>query len=139
MIRIGYRYINSFSSDSPDEHRGVLEATARYPLAIGLLLSDRSRIDLRSIGGENSWRYRNRLTVEKEFAIGRVRFGPYARGEVYYDSRYAKWSRTALIAGSTFPITRHFELEGYYEHQNDSGGSSNREVNAVGLVFNLYF
>ena len=48
-------------------------------------------------------------------------------------------SRTALIAGSVFPINRHFELEGYIEHQNDTGGSSNRTVNAVGAVVNLYF
>ena len=40
---------------------------------------------------------------------------------------------------STFPITRHFEYEMYFEHQNDSGGSSNRTVNAVGVVVNLYF
>ena len=38
-----------------------------------------------------------------------------------------------------FPITRHLELESYFEHQNDSGGSSNRTVNAVGVVANLYF
>jgi len=48
-------------------------------------------------------------------------------------------SRNALIFGSCFPINRHFELEGYLEHQNDSGGSSNRTVNAVGIVVNLYF
>lgn len=44
-----------------------------------------------------------------------------------------------LIAGSAFPITKHVELEGYFEHQNDTGGSSNRQVNAVGVVFNFYF
>jgi hypothetical protein len=96
-------------------------------------------MDLRSIGGTFSWRYRNRLTVEKDFSIRRFRFTPYARGEIYYDSRYDKVSRTALIGGSTFPISRHFELEGYLEHQNDTGGSSNRTVNAVGIVVNLYF
>jgi len=31
------------------------------------------------------------------------------------------------------------EVEGYSEHQNDSGGSSNRTVNAVGVVANFYF
>jgi hypothetical protein len=139
MVRIGYHYIYPYSGDASSEHRGVLEATGRHPLAIGVLISDRNRLDLRSIGGEFSWRYRNRLTVEKEFSMGRFKFSPYARGEIYYDSRFDKWSRTALIAGSVFPITRHFELEGYLEHQNDSGGSSNRTVNGVGAVVNLYF
>jgi hypothetical protein len=47
--------------------------------------------------------------------------------------------RRQVIGGSSFPITRHFELESYFEHQNDSGGSSNRTVSAVGMVANLYF
>ena len=58
-----------------------------------VLLSDRNRIDLRDIAGEFSWRYRNRLSVEKEFSIGRVRVNPYTRFEVYYDSRYDLRSR----------------------------------------------
>jgi hypothetical protein len=138
-VRIGYRYIHPYTGDSPAEHRGVLEITGRHGLPGGVLLSDRNRMDLRSIGGEYSWRYRNRLTIEREFSIGRFKPSPYVRGEVYYDSRYDKWSRTALIAGSILPINRHLELEGYFEHQNDSGGSSNRTVNAVGAVVNLYF
>jgi hypothetical protein len=139
MVRVGYRYIHPYTGDAPDEHRGVLELTARHNMPGGVLVSDRNRMDLRSVGGEYSWRYRNRLTIEREFSIGRFKPSPYVRGEVYYDSRFDKWSRTALIAGSTFPINRHFELEGYFEHQNDSGGSSNRTVNAVGVVVNLYF
>jgi hypothetical protein len=139
MVRIGYHYIHSYSGDHPGEHRGVLEATARYPLAHGVFVSDRNRMELRSIGGEFSWRYRNRMTVEREFTIKRFRLNPYARGEIYYDSRFDKLSRTALIAGSSFPINRHLELEGYLEHQNDSGGSTNRTVNGVGAVINLYF
>jgi hypothetical protein len=139
MVRVGYRYVFPYTGDASGEHRGVVEVTARSPLAVGVLVSDRSRMDLRSIDGTFSWRYRNRLTVERELSIGRFRLSPYIRGEGYYDSRYDKWSRTALIAGSSFPITGHFEFESYFEHQNDSGGSPNRTVNAVGVVANLYF
>jgi len=139
MVRAGYRYVFPYGGDGSNEHRGVVEATARYPLAHGVSISDRNRMDLRSIGGAFSWRYRNRLTVERDFSAGRFRFVPYGRGEIYYDSRYDKVSRTALIGGSSFPITRHIEFESYFEHQNDSGGSSNRTVNAVGMVANLYF
>jgi hypothetical protein len=139
MVRVGYHYIHPYSGDNPDEQRGVLEATARYPLVSGILVSDRNRMDFRFVGVEYSWRYRNRLTVEREFSIGRFRFAPYVRAEAYYDSRFDKWNRTALTAGSVFPITKRFELEGYYEHQNDSGGSPNRQVNAAGAVLSLYF
>jgi len=138
MVRVGYRYIFPYGGDGSDEHRGVVEATSRCPLIHGFLVSDRNRVDLRTINGIFSWRYRNRLTVEREFTVSRFRFGLYARGEIYYDSGFDKISRTALIAGSSFPITKHFEVEGYFEHQNDSGGSSNRTVNAVGVVANSY-
>ena len=40
MVRIGYRYIFPYSGDASPEHRGVLEATGRYPLALGVLVSD---------------------------------------------------------------------------------------------------
>jgi Protein of unknown function (DUF2490) len=139
LIRIGYRYISPLSGENPPEHRGVLEVTPRYPLPYGVLASDRHRIDFRLIGGVYSWRYRNRLTFEKIYTIGRFTCNPYIRGEVYYDSRFDKWSRTSLIAGSAFPITKHIELESYYEHQNDTSSSPNRQVNAVGAVINLYF
>ena len=139
MVRVGYRFIYPIIGNGSTEHRGVLEATARFPLVIGMLVSDRSRVDLRFIGGEYSWRYRNRLTVEGDVSVGRVTMNPYVRGEVYYDSRYNKWSRTALTVGSAFPITKHFELESYFEHQNNTEGSSNQELNAVGAVLNLFF
>ncbi len=139
MIRVGYRYLPSYAGDNPAEHRGIVEATPRYPLMRGVLVSNRHRLDVRSIEGEYSWRYRNRLTVEREFAVGRFRLGPYARAEIYYDSRFHKCSRTELTAGSVFPITKHFELEGYYAHQHDTGKSPNRTVNAMGAVINLYF
>jgi hypothetical protein len=139
MVRVGYHYIAPYTEEGSSEHRGILEATARYPLVHGVLASDRNRVEIRSIEGSNSWRYRNRLTVERVFSFGRFKCDPYVRGEIYYDSRFDKWSRNSLICGSSFPITRHLELEWYFEHQNDSGGSSNRTVNAVGAVANLYF
>jgi hypothetical protein len=137
LLRLGYRYLPS--TDGPSEHRGVLEATGRYPLISGFLVSDRNRADLRFINGEFSWRYRNRLTVERTVSILDYHFSPYVRGEVYFDSNYEKWSRTSETLGSAFPIRQHTEIEIYYEHQNDTSKAPNRQVNAVGLALNLYF
>jgi uncharacterized protein DUF2490 len=137
MLRFGYRYLPS--SDNPPEQRIVMEATPRYPLISGFLITDRNRCDLRFVESYFSWRYRNRLAAEKELTLKSVHFIPYGRAEVYYDSNYNKFSRTTVDAGSIFPIGKHVELEGYYEHQNDTGKSPNRQVNALGLVLNLYF
>ena len=138
LLRVGYRYLHSFTGD-PDENRVVLEATPRYPLAGGVLVSNRGRLDLRFIDGEYSWRFRTRLSVEKEFSIGALRMNPYVRGEVFYDSRFDEWSRTEWIGGAAFPINRRVELEGYFDYQHDTGGDRNRQLRAIGSVLNLYF
>jgi hypothetical protein len=139
LVRIGYRYLPTYTGDDPVENRGVLEATARYPLIKGgVLVSNRSRMDFRFIEGEYSWRYRNRLSIEREFPVGRVRVNPYVRAEVFYDSRVDEWSRTELVAGASFPVNDHWELEGYFDNQHDTGGSPNRTVRAIGAVVNFY-
>jgi hypothetical protein len=137
MLRAGYRYMPSTSA--PTEQRSILEATARYPLGWNVLMSDRNRADLRFISGDFSWRYRNRLTAEREFVIRSYHFAPYIRAEAYYDSRYSEFSRTAETIGCPFPIRKHTEIEPYYEHQNDTSKAPNRQINAFGLVLNLYF
>lgn len=139
MLRVGYRFLHSFGEGSGDEHRAVIEATARYPLAAGLLVSLRGRTDLRFLDHENSWRLRSRLSIEKELTIGRVHLNPYLRNELYYDSRFDAWSRTEWIGGAAFPLRPFLELESYFSYQNDTGGDTNRQVAALGAVLNLYF
>ena len=87
MVRIGYRYMPTYASDDPGREPGLLEGTARYPLVRGVLVSNRNRVDFRVIDGDYSWRYRNRLSFERELSLGPVRLNPYARAEVFYDSR----------------------------------------------------
>jgi hypothetical protein len=41
--------------------------------------------------------------------------------------------------GIAFPIRKHTEIEPYYEHQNDTSKSPNRQINALGFALNLYF
>jgi hypothetical protein len=76
---------------------------------------------------------------EREFAIGFYSITPYLRGELYYDSTVAKWSRTAVTVGITFPIRKRSEAEVYVEHQNDTAGSPNRQVIALGIPFSIHF
>ncbi|HTT19231.1 MAG TPA: DUF2490 domain-containing protein [Candidatus Sulfotelmatobacter sp.] len=137
LLRAGYHYLPSI--DGPTEHRGVLEVTGRYPLKSWLLFSDRNRTEFRFINGEFSWRYRNRPSMERTVSIGSYHFTPYVRGEVYFDSNNRKWSRTSEDLGAAFPIRKHTEIEFYYEHQNDTSKSPNRQTSALGLSLNLYF
>jgi hypothetical protein len=137
MLRLSYRYMPAVEGST--EHRAGVEATGRYPLIRGVLLSDRNRADLRYIDRVSSWRYRNRLTAERTLAIRGYHFSPYLRAEAFFDSRFSKWSRTALTVGATFPIGKRYELESYYEHQNDTAKSPNRQVDGMGYVLSMYF
>ena len=136
MFRIGYRYLPSTGSTT---NRLFAEITGRHVFKGGLLIADRNRGEVNWVGGESYWRYRNRISFERTLAIAGYGFTPYARAEFYYDGRYSKFSRTALDAGCVFPFWHRFEFEPYYEHQNDTAKSPNRQVNAVGVVLSIYF
>ena len=136
MLRVGYHKLIGF--DGPDENRVIIEATPRFPLKSGLVVADRSRIDLRWKEGF-SWRYRNRIAFERSFTIYSYEITPYARLEVYYDSKAAKFSRTTEAFGCIFPIRKRTEIEPYYEHQNDTASSPNRQVNALGVTVTFKF
>ena len=136
-FRIGYRYLTT-PGEAP-ENRGVMEVTSRFPLVRGTLVSDRSRVDLRTIDGRFSWRYRNQVNVQRSFGIRSYHITPYVRAEIYYDSIASKWSRTTEDAGCVFPILRRAEIEPYYEHMNDTSKSPDRQTNAIGLTLSLYF
>jgi hypothetical protein len=138
-LRTGYAYIPSFGEeDPPKEHRIVLEATGRYLLPLDILVSDRSRGDLRWINREFSTRYRNRLRIERDFSIGKFRFTPYAQGELFYDFRVDIWNRNEISAGAEIPVGSRFVIEPYYLRQHNIR-SQTEHVNGVGLVFQWHF
>ena len=134
VFSAGYRYLTG----SPSTNRMELVATSHFPAKGGLLLSDRNRSDLDWSNGKFNWRYRNKLEVEKALAIRSYHPAPYASVEVYYESQYQKWSTTEIYVGCLFPIKKHFELDPYYEHQNNTGKSPNRQLHGIGLILNVY-
>lgn len=136
-FRAGYHYLPS--PGGSNENRVLVEATPRYPLKAGILVSDRNRVDLRWIGGDFSWRYRNRLTVERTFAIRSYHVSPYLQAEAYRDSTAEKWSRTTEDIGCIFPVRRRAEIDPYYQHMNDTVKSPNRQTHGIGVRLYLYF
>jgi len=137
VVDAGYRYL--FPSDSPAENRIRIDETFHFPTLGKLLISNRCREDLDWSEGEFTWRYRNRLTVERDQKIRSYKFTPYVAAEPYYESQYGKWSTTALYAGAILPLGRHIGFTPYYEHQNNTGGTSNKQLNGIGLLLELYF
>jgi hypothetical protein len=137
MIESGYRVIAA--PDKPVENRALEAVTVHLSLLAGILLLDRNRADLDWQIGKFTWRYRNKLTLERTVPVGSYHLIPYLAAEPFYESQYSKWSTTDLYAGSLFPVGRHVEFNLYYEHENDTGKKPNRQNNYVGLALYLYF
>lgn len=138
VLSIGYRYLPQ-ASGAPATNRVEPLAIFRFPMKRSVLISDRNRADLDWKNGTFTWRYRNRLQIERTFAAGRLHLTPYASAEVFYESQYQKWSTTELYAGLCIPLGSKIEFGPYYEHENDTGQALNQQFDALGLVLNLYF
>ncbi len=137
VFTVGYRYLPS--SVQPASQRLQPIVMFHIPLPGRTLLSDRNRADLDWANGVFNWTYRNRITAERRVTIRSYHPGPYAAAEFSYQSQYSKWSVTRLFAGCLLPLTRHFQLDSYYEHVNNTGPHPNHQVNAIGAIFSFYF
>ena len=152
MLRAGYRFGTSLGNDEDPfkEHRLLTEQTLRKMLPGDLLVSDRNREDFRFVDGDFSVRYRNRVTIEREFHLFRERtITPYVSGEIYYDTRSRAWNRNRESVGAQISLRRgplrkmllpdrQVILDLYYMRQNDSR-SATRHVNALGAALAFYF
>jgi hypothetical protein len=135
VVTAGYRYLAA--PDKPGTNRIPIAATSHLPLTAKLLMTDRNRFDLDWSNGF-TWRYRNRLTLERTFAVHTFHLIPYASAEIYYESQYGKVSTTELYAGTLFPLGKHFEFDPYYEHQNNTGKHPNQQLHGIGLTLDIY-
>jgi len=137
VLEAGYRVITA--PNDPVENRFMPIATVALPMRGAFLATDRNRADLDWKAGVFSWRYRNRLQVQRTFGIRSYHVTPYLNAEFYYTSQYSKWSTTQLEAGGLFPIGTHVQIDAYYEHQNNTGKKPNEQVNDVGLAAHFFF
>ena len=151
VLRAGYRYGFSLTETDPfHEHRPLAEQTYREHLPLKLLLTDRNREEFRFVNGDFSFRYRNRLRLEREFLLPRRSLTPYGSVEVFHDSRFEMWNRNRLTAGVQIQLKRalpllsritprkQFILDVYYAKQNDSR-SHPHHIHAIGAGLELHF
>lgn len=152
ILRAGYRFGSAIGSNSDPfkEHRLLSEQTLRKMLPGEVIVSDRNREDFRFINGDFSFRYRNRVTLEREFHPFKKRtVTPYVSGEIFYDTRFGIWNRNRLAVGVQTSLRRgpvrkmllpkrQVILDLYYLRQNDSR-SDPPHVNGLGAALSFYF
>lgn len=137
VLESGFRIITA--PNTPATNRAIESVTFHVPFVFGILFSDRNRADLDWQAGTFTWRYRNRLTAERTVSISSYHLIPYVSAEAFYESKYTKWSATDLYAGCRFPVGRVVQFDLYYEHENNTAKSPNRQNNYIGVNLNLYF
>ena len=137
IVSIGYRSLPAPGVTPTNRMEPVV--TFNLPLKYGFLVNDRNRGDLDWQNGNFSWRYRNRIWIQRAIRIRSYHPSPYAAAEFFYSSRYGKWNDTAVYVGCLFPFGQHVEFNPYYEHQNSTGKSPNQQLNQLGLVLSLFF
>jgi hypothetical protein len=137
VLAVGYRAV--VTPGKPLTNRLEPVATFHFPIMAQILITDRNRADLDWQAGKFTWRYRNRLTVERRFTIKDYHPAPYVSAELFYESQYSKISSTNLYAGCLLPVGKHVQFDPYYEHENNTGKRPNQQVNAAGLILYLFF
>jgi len=137
VLEAGYRRI--ITPSDPSENRMLTAVTSNFPMKAGFHLSDRNRADLDWKSGRFTWRYRNKLTIDRTFSIHSHHLIPYVAVEPFYESQYNKWSATDIYAGCLFPVGKRVQFNTYYEHENDTSKRPNKQNNFIGLALYLYF
>jgi hypothetical protein len=137
VFTIGYRYLPSTTQAAINRMQPIILFHVPFPGST--LVTDRNRADLDWSRAAFNWTYRNRITAERRLTIRSYHPGPYAAAEFSYQSQYSKWSTTRLFAGCLLPLTKHLQVDSYYEHVNNTGTHPNHQVNAAGLMISLYF
>ena len=146
LMRPGFWYTASLghTTDPYREQRMLLDATLHSPLKAKFRIGDRNRGELRHIDGEWSWRYRNRLRLERPASITLKRLRierellPYLSGEAMYDSRYHRLNRKELTLGCAIFFGRESTLDLYVVRQMDPKNPV-EIVNALGITWTSGF
>jgi hypothetical protein len=137
-VRGAYRFQYTWGDPVQRENRIQISGDYRFPIFYRLIATDRNMIELRWINGQPSQRYRNRLTLEREFVglFGKAHTFSGA-AEVYYDTRTEAWNYREYTATISTLLSQKVSLDVYYQRQ-DNTQLSPAHVNGVGFLLTLY-
>ncbi len=140
--RAGIRYITK-EVDPPDadELRMVLDLKWFHSFGDDWLFTDRNRIDIRRFDDDSdlSFRYRNRIQLEKPFKVFDHEITGFASYEIYYDSRYNKLGqRHRFIVGVSVPLSEWLSVDVFYGYHIETK-PKDETGDALGIAFGLHF
>ncbi|MBU0547533.1 MAG: DUF2490 domain-containing protein [Candidatus Omnitrophica bacterium] len=137
----GYRYILSKSKGKfLIENDPYITATLLWDLA-GFKFDDRSRLEYNHFDyQDDTWRYRNKLTLRSPWKFTRLEIQPYLSDEIFIlfdDSQ--RLNRNRFYAGLGMAITKNLKGEIYYMLQSSKGSKWWTAINVLGTKLKLLF
>jgi len=138
VIAAGYEYLHTSQNGKiKNENRFGLAGTGHFTPGLGVLLTDRNRIEFRWVDGAYNFRYRNKVVIDRHFKVGDFSFIPYASGELFYDRNRHSWNENQYAFGSQFPYKKLLMVDAYYLHKNCTTCNP-KSVNVLGLTLNIF-
>jgi hypothetical protein len=139
--RVGYAFGGIHEGvrlrDGYSETQFVTEMSGRYPISPTFWAMTRARLEVRTLSGDRSNRYRFRVGVDAEYTVlGRAAV-PYAHAELLYDTRFDAWNRQIYEVGIDIELTQSLHIEPSYAFQIDTAVEP-AHVNRLGLSLKYY-
>lgn len=122
-----------------EENRPAIDGTFSAKLA-GFKISDRSRFEYRiKEGGDDFWRYRNRIKVDAPWKWTRFKLQPYVSDEFYVDFDANEINQNRARAGIGATLAKNLKGDLYYMLRSDRKNGEWSATNILGLALKLGF
>lgn len=138
-IGLNYRHIYQKKNKGWDpEYRPHVNVTLKTKLH-NFAIKDRSRFEYRMPeSASDSWRYRNKLSVDMPFKWKRFNIGPYIADEIFVDFDKKELNRNRLYLGFKMKFFKNLQGEIFYLWQS-TRGSKWKDYNVLGTGLKLAF
>jgi len=122
-----------------EENRPHGNATLKWELE-GFKFEDRNRIEYRHFDyQDDSWRYRNKLTIKFPWKFTKIEIQPFLADEVFVDLNDNGFSRNRFYSGLGMNFTKNIKAEVYYMLQSSKSSGKWTNANVFGTKLKIAF
>ena len=142
-VDLGFNYRQAFVLDSKDEwiteNRPHINVTFKGNLS-GLAISNRSRFEFRDVNaGDDTWRYRNKLTIKFPQKFTSLELQPYIADEVFINFNHGGYTTNRLYAGASCKLIGNLKGAIYYLWQSARSDGGRKDINVLGSKLVITF
>lgn len=137
----GYQHIYQLKKEVFKlENQPSLTANLRWEVN-GLKFSDRHRIEYRHFNyQDDSWRYRNKLTVRLPWIFTRLEIQPYIADEIFIGfSTTNELNQNRFASGVSMNLTKTLSADMYYLLQSTKSAGTWTDANVFGTKLKITF